>query len=136
MINLKITDLQSKIFEGKVKEIYIPTSNGEIGIFEDHSPMISSIHLGELHFIDSNDKKHVLIVSEGLAEIKFNNMHISVISGTYPHEIDPQKLEEEIKKLEKIIEEEKKHKSEVSSIHTRIINTKKYHISSYHKHKV
>ncbi|MCL4393110.1 ATP synthase F1 subunit epsilon [Patescibacteria group bacterium] len=136
MIDIIITTPTEKIFEGKIKEIYIPTSNGDVGVFHDHSPMISSIHLGELHFIDSNNKKHILIVSEGLAQIKFNKMYISVISGTYPHEINPDVLEAEIKELEKIIEEEKKNKIEVSKIHTRIINTKKYHIASYHKHRV
>lgn len=136
MIHLTITTPDSKTFEGEIKEIYIPTSNGDIGIFPDHSPMISTIQLGEIHFIDAKDNKHLIIVSEGLSQIKFNVMHISVISSTYLHEIDPKKIEEEIKELETIIEEEKKHKSEVSRIHTRIINVKKYHISSYHKHKV
>ena len=131
-MELRIYTPQKEIFIGKIKEIYVPTKEGDYGIFEDHSPFFLAISLGEINFTDINDKKTVLAVSEGLLRVENNIIFIEVISGMYPHEIDINKILKEKEALEiklKQIKEKNKSKRILSNL--RIYSL---HISTYNKY--
>lgn len=60
------------IYEGEVKEVYIPASNGPIGILPRHTPFIGNITSrgGVLHFVDLSNKEHFFAVKNGAIEVK------------------------------------------------------------------
>ena len=91
-MELRIYSPQKEIFTGKIKEIYVPTLEGDYGIYEGHSPIFLALSLGEINFTDDNNKKTVLAISDGLLRIDNNIIFIEVISGIYPHEIDIDKI--------------------------------------------
>ena len=131
-MNLNILSPKKDIFSGKIKEVYVPTDNGEYGIFENHSPMILNLSMGEIKFIEENGKERVVVISEGIVDIKLNDVNINVLTGLYPNEIDIDKLEKEKAKLEEKLKDLKNQKE--SKKITSTLKLHSLHISSYNKH--
>ncbi len=131
-MELRIYSPQKEIFTGKIKEIYVPTLEGDYGIYEGHSPIFLALSLGEINFTDDNNKKTVLAISDGLLRIDNNIIFIEVISGIYPHEIDIDKIIKEKEALElklKQVKETSKIKRMQSTLKIHSL-----HISTYNKY--
>ena len=54
---LFIATPDGQIFSGQAKQVTIPTSSGVITVLAGHQVLMSSIEVGELVVIDTNDKK-------------------------------------------------------------------------------
>ncbi len=132
-MKLKILSPIKEIFKGEVKDVYVPTINGEYGIYPDHSPMILNLSLGELSFTDNNNKKNIMAISEGMLRTSLNETIINVISGVFLHEIDIEKIEKEKEKLEEQLKtlENIKETRRIKS-HIKLYSL---HLSTYHKHR-
>ena len=131
-MELVIYSPKKEIFNGKVKEIYVPTIQGDYGIFDDHSPMFLALSLGEISFTDINNKTTVIVISNGLLRIENNVIIIDVISGLSTHEIDIKKVMKEKETLEsklKLVKE--KDKVERMQSNLRLYSL---HISTYNKY--
>lgn len=63
-MELKIYTLDGTKFEGKVSQVSLPTSNGEITVLPNHIPLITILKKG----IVKTEKEHVEI-DGGVAEI-------------------------------------------------------------------
>lgn len=78
MLNLEIVTPEKKVFEGSVDSVTVPTANGEIGIFPNHAPLISSLKPGILTLtVKGSGEK--MVVSGGFVEVSANK--VSVIAG-------------------------------------------------------
>ena len=131
-MELIIYSPQKEIFTGKVKEIYVPTKEGDYGIFDDHSPMFLALSLGEISFTDINNKTTIIAISDGMLRIENNVITVEVISGLSIHDIDIKKVTEEKEALEsklKLVKE----KGKVERIKSNI-RLSSLHISTYNKH--
>jgi ATP synthase F1 epsilon subunit len=131
-MELRIYSPQKEIFIGKVKEIYVPTNEGDYGIFDDHSPMFLALSLGEISFTDTNNKTTVLAISEGLLRIENNIITIEVISGLSIHDIDINKVTKEKEALEAKLKL-MKEKDSIKRIQSKI-KLHSLHISTYNKY--
>jgi len=68
-MELKIYSLDGTKFEGKVSQVSLPTSDGEITILPNHIPLITILKTGEI----KTDKEKFLI-DGGVAEIDGENV--------------------------------------------------------------
>ncbi len=132
MIDLQVISPDRILFEGKARQVYIPTASGDIGVLPDFSPSIFSILNGEVHITDDNGKEHIVIVSEGISNISFNKMTVNVITGIFVHEIDIDKVQKDKELMEKRILEDISEK-ESARLKSRIV-TANLHISSHKKY--
>jgi F-type H+-transporting ATPase subunit epsilon len=132
MIELQVISPDRILFEGKAKQVYIPTATGDIGVLPDFSPSIFSISNGELHIIDEGGKEHIIIVSEGVSNICFNKMTVNVITGVFVHEINISKVQKDKEFMEKRVLEDISE-IEAARLKSRIV-TASLHISSHKKY--
>lgn len=65
---LEIVTPDRLTFSGQVEEVTIPGTEGEMGILRGHTPVLTSIDLGELSYL-KDGKKTYFAVSTGYAEI-------------------------------------------------------------------
>ena len=49
-LRLEIVSLKENMFSGKVKYVVLPGIDGELGIFPNHTPLITKIKPGTLKF--------------------------------------------------------------------------------------
>jgi F0F1-type ATP synthase epsilon subunit len=70
-MNLTIlTKRVSKLKRDDIRELYVPTELGEVGILEAHTHYITKITQGELRYFDYSNKKETLEIEPGFLHVK------------------------------------------------------------------
>lgn len=71
---LDILTPEKKLFEGDVKSVKFPGSNGEFEILNNHAPIISTLTKGEIRVLNSNDEQEVFNINGGVIEMQNNKI--------------------------------------------------------------
>lgn len=87
---------ESSIFDHEVESVSLPTSNGEIGIMADHTPLIALISPGVIGVTESG-KTSLLATGGGFVEVKSNEVKAFVQSAEFADSIDEQRAIEAAK---------------------------------------
>jgi len=74
--HLKIVQPGGLFFEGDVKSLNIRTTDGYIGVLGNHVPIITSLEISPLKFIESNSKSNECVISGGFMYLDKNNVTI------------------------------------------------------------
>ena len=59
-----------KMFSGNILFVVAPGEDGELGIFPNHTPLITRIKPGELRYKNSENIEEVMVVAGGILEIQ------------------------------------------------------------------
>ena len=71
---LDILTPEKLLFEGEVKSIKLPGTNGEFEILNNHAPIISTLSKGEIYVTDSENKKQNFSINGGVIEMQNNKI--------------------------------------------------------------
>lgn len=75
----------------EIYELVIPTSEGEIGVFPDHEPMVAVVVPGVAYIRykkgDDDSKVDKFAVSGGVVEVSHNNVRVLIDQAEASHEI-------------------------------------------------
>ena len=71
---LDILTPEKKLFEGDVKSVKFPGTNGEFEILNNHAPIISTLTKGENRVLNSNDEQEVFNINGGVIEMQNNKI--------------------------------------------------------------
>jgi len=77
MLNLEIVTPEKKVLSETVDAVTIPTASGEVGILQNHAPLISSLKAGVLSYTKAGATQR-MVVAGGFVEVSQNN--VSVLS--------------------------------------------------------
>ena len=69
-MHVDIVSAESEIFSGTVTECYAPASQGEVGIFPHHAPMLTTLGPGEVRVVDQSGESQSFFVSSGILEVQ------------------------------------------------------------------
>jgi len=72
MFRLSIVTPEQVEYDGEVRSLMAPGSDGYVGILSHHAPLITALRPGKIEFHDQQDKVHVLAVSNGFLEVSNN----------------------------------------------------------------
>jgi len=75
MLNLEIVTPERKVLSEAVDAVTIPTPSGEVGILQNHAPLISSLSAGVLSFTKSGVTEK-MVIANGFVEVSQNNVSI------------------------------------------------------------
>jgi F-type H+-transporting ATPase subunit epsilon len=75
MLNLEIVTPEKKVLSEAVDAVTIPTASGEIGILQNHAPLISSLKAGVLSYTKSGATQR-MVIAGGFVEVSQNNVSI------------------------------------------------------------
>ena len=75
MINLEIVTPEKTVIDQAVEGVFVPTQAGEIGILENHAPLISTLRPGILSYTD-NGTTEKMVISGGFVEVSTNKVSI------------------------------------------------------------
>jgi F-type H+-transporting ATPase subunit epsilon len=87
MLKLEIVTPEKKVFEGSVESVTVPTANGEIGIFPNHAPLISSLKPGILTVVEKTGAEK-MVVAGGFVEVNSNTVSVIADIAESSEEID------------------------------------------------
>jgi F-type H+-transporting ATPase subunit epsilon len=99
MLKLEIVTPEKKIFSDTVADVYLPGADGEMGVLEMHSALVTALKPGELRY-EKNGVVHELAIGSGFAEITQEKVSVLTDSAFGENEIDEAVEEAAMKRAE------------------------------------
>ncbi|MBM3350278.1 MAG: F0F1 ATP synthase subunit epsilon [Betaproteobacteria bacterium] len=70
-VHIDVVSAEASIFSGEAEFVVAPASAGEVGLFPNHAPMITTIKPGALRIKQENEAEETLIfISGGMLEVQ------------------------------------------------------------------
>jgi len=76
-MKLEIVTPMGKIFEGDVKEVVLPGSEGEFGVLDGHSPLVTTLRPGTIS-IKQDSKEEIIAINWGYVEVNPDKVNVLV----------------------------------------------------------
>lgn len=97
---LEIVTPERQVIKALVDEVLLPATLGYIGILPGHTPLLTTLSIGEVMY-RQKDKKYYLFLCGGFAEILPNKVIVLAEIVEKPEEIDVQRAESAKMRAEK-----------------------------------
>jgi len=104
MINLEIVTPEKKVIDEPVEMVTVPTARGEIGVLENHAPLISTLKPGILSYTAKGSTEY-LVISGGFVEISGNKVSILADIAESKGEINVESAREDQLEAQRILGE-------------------------------
>ena len=78
-------------FSGRVESISLTLTDGEIGVFANHSAFTAPLMCCILHIKDDKGKSRQAFITEGILEVKEHKTVLMVDAAEWPNEIDAER---------------------------------------------
>ena len=93
--HIDVVSAEASIFSGEAEFVVAPASAGEVGIYPNHAPMISTIKAGALRIKLANETEQQLIfISGGLLEVQPGIITVLADTAIRGHDLDEAKANE------------------------------------------
>lgn len=92
--HLTVVTRERRIVDVESVEVELPASDGEIGVLPGHTPLLTTLRVGQMRY-RSGGEVHRLVISWGFAEILPDRVIVLAERGVLPSEIDPAAAEAE-----------------------------------------
>lgn len=91
-VHIDVVSAEASIFSGEAEFLVAPASAGEVGIYPNHAPMISTIKPGALRIKQANEAEETLIyISGGLLEVQPGVVTVLADTAVRGHDLDEAK---------------------------------------------
>ena len=118
-INLTIVTRERKIIDVEVDEVVMPASDGEIGVLPGHTPLLTTLRIGQVRY-RIGSTFHRLVISWGFAEVLPDRVIVMAESARLPEEMDAASAEEEKRQAERDIADLSSHDPQFALVEARL----------------
>ena len=98
-LQLEIVSADRSLVNETVDEVQIPGADGYLGILPGHTPLLTTLHVGQLWYRQGQDK-HYLAIAFGFAEVQSDRVTILAQVAERADEIDVGRAEAAKKRAE------------------------------------
>jgi F-type H+-transporting ATPase subunit epsilon len=102
-LQLEIVSPERRVFTDEVDMVVVPGRNGQLGILPHHTPLISSLGVGELR-IKKGGTEQSLLISGGFVEVRPDKVIVMADLAEHSDEIDDAKAAEARKRAQAELE--------------------------------
>ena len=94
-VHIDVVSAEASIFSGEAEFVVAPASAGEVGIYPNHAPMITTIKPGALRIqlVDAAEEV-VIFISGGLLEVQPGMITVLADTAIRGHDLDEAKATE------------------------------------------
>ena len=122
MFHFQLVSLSGKQFDEDVYEVVLPTKDGQIGVLQDHMPLVSVATTGVIMVRrgprDPDHEREYFAMSGGAIEVSNNTLRVLVDEADRADEINEAEAEKALARAEKMKAEAK---DEVSLEHAQTL---------------
>jgi F-type H+-transporting ATPase subunit epsilon len=118
-INLTVVTRERKIIESEADEVVLPATDGEIGILPGHTPLLTTLRIGEMRY-RAGGRLQRMVLSWGFAEVLPDRVIVLAERGILESEIDPAAAERERIEAEKELAYLSSHDPEFAVVEGRL----------------
>lgn len=101
-LHLEIVTPEKKAFSDTVDNVYLPASDGEMGVLELHVPLVTPLSPGELRYA-KDGQVHELAVGEGFLEVTGHKVIVLTDLAVADVDIDEDAVEKALKRAEEAL---------------------------------
>ncbi|WKZ29299.1 MAG: ATP synthase F1 subunit epsilon [Patescibacteria group bacterium] len=106
VLDFELTTPERVAVQAKVRQVSIPTTEGEITVLPDHLPLVAPIQAGELRVVNEDGSEMLLAVSGGFVTVHpGNRLAILADSAERADELDLKAIEEAKARAEELLKE-------------------------------
>lgn len=111
MFHFQLVSLSGKQFDDDVYEVILPTKDGEIGVLQDHMPLVSVADVGVIAVRrtpkDADRQREYFAVNGGAIEVADNALRVLVDEADHADNINEAEAEKALQRAEKLRAEAK-----------------------------
>ena len=116
---LTVVTRERRIIDVVSDEVELPASDGEIGVLPGHTPLLTTLRVGQMRY-RSEGEVHRIVISWGFAEILPDRVIVLAERGILATEVDPAAAEAERLEAEKELMYLSSHDPEFSRVEARL----------------
>ena len=116
---LDIVTPEKTIFSGTVDDVYLPGSEGEMGVLDMHAALVAPLSPGELRY-KKDGKIEELAVGEGFVEVSDDKVSVLIDLAIGEDAIDEAKVEEAMKRAQEALAGENVDHDEMAALQAAI----------------
>ena len=103
-IHVDVVSAEEAIFEGEAEFVALTGESGELGIYPQHTPLITRIRPGAVRIkIAGKAEEELVFVAGGILEVQPNRVTVLADTAIRGHDLDEAKAEEARKKAEEAL---------------------------------
>ncbi|GIK54922.1 MAG: F0F1 ATP synthase subunit epsilon [Chloroflexi bacterium] len=100
-----IVTQERTVFNGEVKSVSLPGSEGRMGILPNHSPLLTTLGFGEVIVRDAAGGEQYFAIGGGFAEVQPDHLIVLADSAEQAEEIDIERAEQARARAEQAMKE-------------------------------
>ena len=105
---LEIVTPEKTVYSGQVNSLQAPGSEGSFGIMAGHMPLLTSLQIGALSFVEEGGGEARMAVSGGFAEVGRERVTILAETAERAEEIDVERAQSSLQRAEERLEDRQK----------------------------
>ena len=93
-IHVDVVSAEASIFEGEAEFVALPGEAGELGIYPQHTPLITRIRPGAVRIkVAGSNEEEFVFVAGGILEVQPNRVTVLADTAIRGHDLDEAKAE-------------------------------------------
>jgi len=106
-IRLEVVTPEKQVVNDRAQIVMAPGSLGEFGVLSGHTPFMTSLKTGAIHYRDQDGKDQYVFVSGGFAEALPDKVTVLAESAEKMEDIDPERARSAMERAEKRLAEDR-----------------------------
>lgn len=102
-LNLEVVSAEEKLFSGAVQTVQVSGSEGELGIYPGHAPLLTKIKPGMVRFVSEGGDEELMYVAGGVLEVQPGKAIVLADVAVRGDDLDEQEAEAARKRAEEAI---------------------------------
>jgi len=106
-IRLEVVTPEKQVVDDLAQIVMAPGTMGEFGVLSGHTPFMTSLKTGAIHYRDENGKDQFVFVSGGFAEALPDKVTVLAESSERMEDIDVDRAKAAVERAEKRLSEDR-----------------------------
>lgn len=102
--HLDIVSAEKNLFSGIVESFMVTGSEGELGIYPGHAPLLTAIKPGMVRLVKQHGHEEIIYISGGMVEVQPGTATVLADTAIRGEDLDAAKAEEAKRKAEENIQ--------------------------------
>jgi F-type H+-transporting ATPase subunit epsilon len=103
-LNVRVITPDKVVWDAMVEELILPSSTGQLGILQDHAPLLTALDIGVMR-LKTDSSWTSIVLMEGFAEVEDNKVTILCNGAEEASSIDVKVAQEELEKTTLLVDE-------------------------------
>ncbi|GAA0359080.1 F0F1 ATP synthase subunit epsilon [Bowmanella denitrificans] len=89
-VHLEVVSAEDKIFSGRVETIQVTGSEGELGIYPGHAPLLTTLKPGMVRLVKQHGHEELIYIAGGVLEVQPGNVTVLADVAVRAADLDEQ----------------------------------------------